>query len=276
MGDPTWMIIDWTLLINVRKRVGAACRTTIALTAMLCAYSVPAAAGCYDWTSYKGIDLRRFPESKVYAYQTDRIAIDADGAPNAYHPMDTGTDALVNAGFPDSYWTSVLVTDPDDPAAPLIQRTGEFAGYYLSMTALEDEKKNAADPARAVDARKVPYIVFPSRFFAMDGVGRLGTLGMARNLATGQTSPMIVADIGRPEHYLGEISIKLAENLGGHNVDPRDGNGAPEGPFAYVIFPGSEATPPWPVSADELKRSANAELAKIGGWDAVLSCIGHD
>jgi hypothetical protein len=143
------------------------------------------------------------------------------------------------------------------------------------MTTLQDRTKATTNPARYVDSRAVPYIVFPGNFFKMAGTGRLGVLGVARNLSSGQTSPMIFADVGAANHKLGEVSIKLAENLGGHDVNPRTGGGAPRGPFAYIIFPDSEAAPPWPLSADELQRRTEAELAKIGGWDAVLACAGR-
>lgn len=234
----------------------------------------PAWAGCDSWTSYRGIALHRFPGSKTYAYRTSRIAIDADGAPNAYQPQDRGIDALANAGFPNRGWKSVLVTDPDDDSRPFVQKSGEFAGFFVSMTSLRDHGLPGTDPAGYVDARLVPYIVFPGRFYRMAGTGRLGVLGMARNLSTGQTSAMIFADMGGKEDDLGEVSIKLAENLGGHDVNPRTGAGAPRGPFAYVIFPGSEASPPWPVSADKMRERTEAELTKIGGWDAVLACLG--
>lgn len=236
--------------------------------------SASAWAACQSMPPYKGEALYRFSNSKAYAYRTARIAIDADGAPNAYHPQDRGIDALANAGFPNGGWRSVLVTDPTDPSKPFVQRSGEFEGFFVSMTTLQDHTRAVTDPARYVDARTVPYIVFPGRFYKMPGTGRLGVLGMARNLSTGQISPMIFADVGAEEHQLGEVSIKLAENLGGHDVNPRTGRGAPQGPFVYVIFPGSEATPPRPLSADQLQQRTDAELAKIGGWDAVLACTG--
>jgi hypothetical protein len=243
------------------------------LLAILGLSSVSAFAACEDWTSYKGILLRRLPGDKAYVYQTTRIAIDADGAPNAYQPQDRGIDALANAGFPKGDWKSVLVTDPADPSRPFVQDTGQFAGFFLSMTTLQDRTKANTDPARWVDARTVPYLVFPGRFFAMRGTGRLGVLGMARSLSTKSTSPVIFADVGGQDHELGEVSIRLAENLGGHDIDPRSGAGAPKGPFVYIIFPGTEVTPPWPLSAEELQHRTDTELAKIGGWDAVLSCL---
>ena len=45
----------------------------------------------------------------------------------------------------------------------------------------------------------------------MAGTGKLGVLGVARNLSTGETSPMIFADVGPRDHALGEVSVKLAE-----------------------------------------------------------------
>ena len=245
------------------------------LAAALGASAAPALAECNAFATYKNVPLHRFANSRAYAYQTDFMAIDADGAPNAYHPQDRGIDALRNAGFPNAGWQSVLVTDPQNPARPFVQNSGEFQGFFLSLTTLQDRTKASTDPARYVDARAVPYIVFPGRFVRMAGTGRLGVLGVARNLTNGQTSPMIFADVGAPDHKLGEVSIKLAENLGGHDVNPRTGGGAPRGPFVYVIFPGSEAVPPWPLTADEMQQRTEAELAKIGGWDAVLACIGH-
>jgi hypothetical protein len=202
------------------------------------------------------------------------MAIDADGAPNAYHPKNIGIDANGNAGFPNGGWRNVILPDPAHPSRPYVQMEGEFAGFFLSMTTLQDRTRPATEPTRYVDSRNVPYVVFPGDFFKMAGTGELGVLGVARNLRTGQTSPMIFADSGGTDHALGEVSIRLAENLGGQNVNPRTGSGAPRGPFAYVIFPGSQASPPWPLTLEELKQWTDAELAKIGGWESVAACIG--
>ena len=47
---------------------------------------------------YRGAKIRKIPASQAYFYTITRMAIDADGAPNAYHPLDKGIDALANAG----------------------------------------------------------------------------------------------------------------------------------------------------------------------------------
>jgi hypothetical protein len=81
------------------------------LAAVLGASAAPALAACNVFATYKGVPLHRFADSKVYAYRTDFIAIDADGAPNAYHPQDRGIDALANAGFQtaagNQYWSRI-------------------------------------------------------------------------------------------------------------------------------------------------------------------------
>jgi len=236
--------------------------------------AAPAWCACEPMGDYRGTALKRFEGSRAYAYKTARMAVDADGAPNAYHPQNKGIDFNANAGFPNGGWRSVLVTDPANRARPFVQTTGPFAGFFLSMSTLQDKTKPTTDAARYVDATQVPYVVFPGAFFRLSGTGRSGVLGMARNLRTGAVSPMIFADVGPTNHELGEVSIRLAENLGGQNVSPKTGGGVPRGPFAYVIFPGSEQQPAWPVSAARMASVAEAELAKVGGWDAVLACLG--
>jgi hypothetical protein len=69
------------------------------------------------------------------------------------------------------------------------------------------------------------------------------------------------------------VSIRLAEKLGGVNVNPRTGRGKPTGSFLYVLFPRSRSTPPWPVTMDAIQDHADAALAAIGGWERVLACV---
>jgi hypothetical protein len=48
---------------------------------------------------------------------TAGLAIDADGAPDAYHPNDTGRDFLANAGRPGNWWAPVTDTGTASGAA---------------------------------------------------------------------------------------------------------------------------------------------------------------
>lgn len=232
-----------------------------------------AACEAQFWQEYKGTKLWKLPGSAAYFYVTKRMAIDADGAPNAYHPEDKGIDALKNAGYPGPGWKGVLVPDPADPLRPFVQAEGEYAGYFLAMTTLEDLALPVTDPRRYVDARTVPYMVFPGDFYRIKGTGRLGDLAAARNLSNGKTSPVVVAEKGPDDAKLGEVSIRLAENLGGSHVNPRTGTGAPSGEFLYVVFPKSRSDPPWPVSAERMEERTKELLADIGGWERVIACM---
>jgi hypothetical protein len=226
-----------------------------------------------DWMPYQGTTLRRIPGSEAYFYVTDLMEIDADGAPNAYHPDDIGIDALANAGFPDGGWKSVLVSDPANQSKPFTQTMGPFAGFFMSMTTLQDGTREKTDQARYVDAGQVPYIVFPGQVYATTGTGDMGDLAMVRNLKNSKTTAAIVADLGPSHAPLGEVSIRLAENLGGVKVNPRNGSGIPKGPFLYVLFPKSRGVPLWPVAPHALEERAAAALAEVGGWERVLGCV---
>jgi len=233
---------------------------------------------------YKETKLLFHSTTDAYLFSSDHISIDVDGAPNAYHPDDIGLDFLLNAGYKKSIlnsarnlfkkpgWSNVLVPDPKNHRKPFVQTSGEFKGYFLAMTALHDSKKDKTDPARYVDARDIPYIVFPGAFLKKKNVGKVGDLGVAINLSTGEKAPFIVADIGQWDASLGEISIALAEKLGGKKVNPRDGSGVPSDEILYIVFPNSSQTPPWPINAGEIENSVKSLINEVGGFQKILSC----
>jgi len=217
---------------------------------------------------YAGTDLFQIPGQTAYVYATAHMEIDADGAPDAYGPDDIGRDFLANAGFPGHGWRSVLAEDPNAPGTPFVQRQGLFAGFFVSKTSLEDARSAPTDPARYVDATRIPYVVFPSTFLQLHGTGVLGDLVAVKNVSNGRVASAIVADIGPANAPLGEVSIALAEALGGQNPNPRNGSGKPRGPFRYAVFPRSHADPKWPLSTDEIERLTARHLQQAGGWEA--------
>lgn len=235
-------------------------------------------AGCEvsEWLEYKGTKLWKFSNSNAYFYVTGNKAIDADGAPNAYHPDDKGIDALANAGYPHGGWNSILVADPADGANPYIQTSGEFAGYFVSMTTLQDQTLSRTDVHRYVDSRQIPYLVFPGAFHKIKGTGTFGDLAIVKNLANEKETPAIVADGGPKNAKLGELSIRLAENLGGEQVNPRNGKGMPKGNFVYVVFPGSKSVPVWPRNIEDMTQRTSELLNGVGGWDKILTCIKNE
>lgn len=215
------------------------------------------------WTKYRTTPLLRVSGTQAYFFITNDIAIDADGAPNAYHPDDIGLDLLANAGYPESsWWQNVLVIDPTNSKRPYRQESGAFSGYFVSRTALENRSKAETDSSRYVDATRIPYLVFPGAFYNMAGTGILGDLGIAINLSSGERTAFVVADLGPKDAQLGEVSIRLAEKLGGKNISPRNGAGAPKGPFLYMLFPYSGRQYRWPLSAEDIEQRAQELWSK--------------
>ncbi|TNB47111.1 hypothetical protein FF124_13085 [Martelella lutilitoris] len=216
--------------------------------------------------THKGTTLERDVQADVYRFKTDHMSIDADGAPNCYHPNDvSGLDKLSYSGYPDD-WSGVLVPDPADRTKPYTQKRGTYKGFFVSQTALCDPAKDETDPARYVDARHIPYWVFPPEFPPIKGTGRLGDVGVAKNMTTGVTSSFIIADVGPPNHPLAEVSIALAQALGGNHVNPRNGAGKPAGEMAYAVFRNASAqTGGWPLTTAQIDTIAVKHTARCGG-----------
>ncbi len=235
------------------------------------------------WTTYNGLNLRRHT-SGAYIYKTSHKQIDADGAPNAYHPADVGKtcsasgglkglDCPANAGYPNgSFWRDVLAVDPNNNAKPYVQPSGLFAGFFVSMTSLVDSSKAATDPARYVSSTTIPYIVFPGNFNAKSGTGKRGDLGYAINLSNSKKSHFVVAETGPAAADLGEMSISLATVMGGVNPNPINGAGAPSGTILYVSFPFSGNTYSWPMTNAQMQTNTNILLQSVGGEAGILAC----
>ena len=238
-----------------------------------------------QWEHYKGTNLYRNSDGTAYAFKSSYVRVDADGAPNAYHPDDVGLhctrgvgfkglDCPANAGYPNKdWWPSVLVPNPQDSSEAFVQPSGPFKGYFVSQTSLRDSNiLDRTNPSRYVDATNIPYIVFPGKFYKRSGTGLMGDLGYAINLRTGDKSAFVAADVGPPNAHLGEMSIYLGELLGGTSPNPRTGAGAPEGEILYVVFPYSSRQHGWPLSNAKIEQLAEAMLFKAGGFEVVRGC----
>lgn len=202
------------------------------------------------------------------------MAIDADGAPNAYHPptkehpqsgRPPGLDHFGNAWDLVNdvvHYFGVVTENPRDPTSPPIEQgpNDPSPGFYVSTTALGDLTKLNTDPRRYVDATKIPYISLPGRVF--HGVVELGDLAMVfyRNRA----SPAIYADVG-PTNRIGEGSIALAQALGLYRGNVDDGHDPHD--VVYVLFPGSRSQPRWPRKLDEILRVTEWLFKEWGGMD---------
>jgi hypothetical protein len=205
----------------------------------------------------RDIPIGRLAGSSAFFYESG-MTIDADGAPNAYHPDNSGLDDLANAGTPGRWeglakdaYGEPYIQGPDDP----------FPGYYVSETALADRSRPVNDPARYVDASRIPFIVLPGGMARQLGA-RPGDFAVVFNQRNGKSSYAIFGDVG-PIDRIGEGSMALADNLGIRS-DAR--NGGARGGIVYLVFPGSGNGSP----------RTNEEIVEEGqklllGWEASIS-----
>ena len=192
------------------------------------------------------------------------LAIDADGAPNAYHPEDRGLDHLANAGRPGNWWGLATVD-----GKPAVQGPNDpNPGFYVSTTSLVDRSQPATSPARYVDSSKIPYLALPPGLMAgkLPGGAKLGDFAAVMNRGTGKVVYAIVADVG-PRDHLGEGSIALAEALG---VDSSPKKGGARSGLSFVIFPASGAGKP--RSLEEIAQEGAHLLAQFGGAARLAAC----
>jgi hypothetical protein len=211
----------------------------------------------HDGEPEQDIPIGRLPGSQAFFYEAG-MTIDADGAPNAYHPDNTGLDDLANAGTP-GRWEGLA---KDSDGEPFIQGPNDpFPGYYVSSTALADRSKPVNDPARYVDASRIPFIVLPGGMARQLGA-RPGDFAAVFNERNGKFSYAIFGDVG-PYDRIGEGSVALAENLGIRS-DARNG-GARRG-ILYLVFPGSGNGRPRAI--EEINTEAQKRVQE---WESSIS-----
>jgi hypothetical protein len=212
-----------------------------------------------DTRHLRKVALWQLPDGQDFFFVSG-MTIDADGAPNAYNPDDTGLDALANAGAP-AHWDGVIT---DRSGNPLIQQKSDpFPGYYISCTSLSDETKHFTDPTGYVDASKIPYVVLPQDV-AERGGAKLGDFAVVMNLRNGKSSFAIYADIGT----LGEGSVALADALGIWS-DARRGGASDE--ILYLLFPDSGNRKPRMIS--EIQSEGEKLVYRWGGMKELSSCL---
>ena len=200
------------------------------------------------------------PNEDVLFFQAG-MSIKADGAPDAYHPADIGTDSLDNARLPGSSWA--LVTDED--GEPIVQGPEDpMPGYYVSSTDLQDSTRGMADPRRYVDANEIPFVVLPQ---AQCGGAQLGDFVTVVNRANDSLCHAIFADLGIPNH-IGEGSIALAKALG---IDASPRHGGTSRGVVYVVFANSGNGSP--RSLAEINSESDRLFEAWGGMARVDECF---
>lgn len=216
----------------------------------------------------RDVEVRAGSNDDGAAFYVSKMAIDADGSPNAYHPdPGKGLDALSSAGFGKSCNVLVCKVEGQPKKGYVVTPSGPFAGFFVSMSTLNDKSKKREDHERYVSATHVPYVAIAGSV-AKKLKMEPGDLAFAVNLKNGQRSGAIFADIGT-ENTLGEASIALADKL---KVPSSPKTGGAGYQIFYVVFPNSNATPPWPRDTGELVKTATDKFEKWGGISRVKAC----
>jgi hypothetical protein len=200
-----------------------------------------------------------------------RFTIDADGHPNAYHPADTGLDALAAAGGPGNWWA--LATDKQDcgeQGVPVVQGASDPApGYYVARTSMTNPAvRNCRLQRNYVHSGEIPYVaISPVISRVSGGNGGKGRLGIVVDLENGKRGFALHADQA-PSSGIGEGSMRLARTLG-LDDNPRIG-GTGQRRFAFILFP---STAGFPADAQAVETAAASALAAWGGEARLNACI---
>jgi hypothetical protein len=231
------------------------------------------------WKEFNVVTIMHFESEDEFFFRAG-MTIDADGAPNAYHPDPAfGLDDLKNAGCKGN-WKGIAtdesgepcIQDPDDP----------FPGYYISTTSLynPDPEIGWCDPRKYVDATEIPYIVLPLKDH-LDLGASPGCLAIVFNMENELVKPAIFADYG-PETWLGEGSIRLVNDLKleiKYSCDPKykdmritgGGGDIKEMSLIYLVFPQSGSGKP--LTSEEIEKEAFRLYDEWGGIDRLRTCF---
>lgn len=196
----------------------------------------------------------------VILFQTS-LRVNTDGAPNSYHPQDlTGSVKAINnicngvsvtrngatlgcasarqvfKQFVENdfrapsgtriKWQNVIAarTQASGRVVPCVFQSGEFEGYFGSLTSLKNDVTGEAagecDRLNQLDQRIIPAFVIPGGQNIVRTLGAdIGDLLVAFNPANKVVSVAVVGDVG-PKDKLGEGSVGLNMILLGRTEQP--------------------------------------------------------
>ncbi len=163
------------------------------------------------------------------------MAVDVDGAPNAYGPIDKlALDYELNAHVGAKPGGRIVgyLTKNDDGRTPIVQGPRDpYPGFYISTSGYVDARNNVlTDPRRYVNAAEINYTLWAAAARAA-GV-RLGDFCVVHSRRTRFTVYAIVGDSGNSRGAEG--SLALLQRLG---YDLHDGkSGGEDDPMIVVRY----------------------------------------
>jgi len=228
--------------------------------------------------SYRNNDhslpLYRFHDSSALFFLS-KMSCDVDGAPNAYNPSndDLALDVIESAYGERRGDTpnGLLTVQPSQDVVvyadgvPYIQPDGEFKGFYVSKTTLENPSLPETDPARYLDPRSTQYIVLPEDLVPES---KPGDLAVVCDTRTNKVAFAVFGDVG-PSSESGEAALATLQRLGLPAVDGKSSPGEERNDFFYLVFPGTASElaedPAWPHSQATIDRLGEKEFESWGG-----------
>jgi hypothetical protein len=143
------------------------------------------------------------------------MAIDVDGAPNAYGPAGKpALDFELNAhrGAKASGEIVGYLTKGDGRTPEVQGPQDPFPGYYISTTAFQDKSNpNRLNPQKYVDAAKINYVVLGN--FAAQNGAKLGDFVAVHSKKTGKSVFGIIGDAGNSSGAEGSLALLQALGL---------------------------------------------------------------
>lgn len=191
------------------------------------------------------------------------LMIDADGAPDAYGPDNSGTDFTANGGDDSGgeWWGGPTTSD----GMPVTQKIYDpKPGMYVSATSHVNPAYSKDSPYAYIDSNSIPFIVLPS---GHSNGAHLGDVCLVFNQKTSDNCYAIYADVG-PSSKIGEGSIRLAQALK-INANPKTG-GTESRIVAYLVFPGSAGR--W-MPPKEWFSLANQRVHQWGGLSRLMNLL---
>lgn len=247
---------------------------------------------------------------RVIFFRTS-LRVNTDGAPNSYHPHDlTGSVRAINnicngvsvtrngvrlgcararrvfEQFRDNNfsepaghsirWQNVIAatTDGSGRTIPCVFRSGDFAGYFGSLTSLKngltEEAAGECGRLNQLDQRIIPAFVLPGGRNVVRNFGAgVGDLLVAFNPLNNVVSMAVVGDVG-PADKLGEGSVGLNMALLGRTEQPttyREALGLDTGnrEMLIAIIPNSRAfNPRRPFTNENIAARVEEWLNQVG------------
>lgn len=207
------------------------------------------------------------PDDNQVLFYKSVMKVDADGAPNAVGPHNTGLDTTASAGHPGNWW-GVVTNNGQSNGTPVLQGAGNpFPHLFISTTALTDARFGERDVRHYVNANAISYVsmTIPAFNWAQSARG-LQKGDLAFVYYRGKSAFAILAEVGGT--ILGEGSMALARLLGGTG-NPR--SETLQRNVLYVLFPGSGAGKP--LTVDQINGMGRAAFRIWGDMPKLKSCF---